>query len=1315
VRFQVLGTLQVVVDDERPIALGGFRQRMVLAVLLLHAGQQVSVDALIDAVWGDAPPPTARKTLQVYVSRLRRVLRPGDIEAVPRGYVLRVDGGEIDAVRFETLGAEGRGLLEHDPVRAEAALRGALALWRGAPWGELGDQDALRADAERLRALKLEVLEDRLAADLALGRTRAVTAELGALVTEHPSRERLRGLLMTALYRDERVGEALRVFDEGRRWLADELGVDPGRQLQELHRRILAHDPVLSPEPPAVPAPVPSEPSNPFKGLRAFEELDAVDFHGRAALVRDLVARVASSPFVLLLGPSGCGKSSVVRAGLVPALRRSDGDAWDIVVMRPGAAPVAELERTLLEAVPALGTAAATVRHEDGLDLLRTVGRYGDGGAGRLLLVVDQFEELFLQAPAPERERFVRDLAEAVEDPSSPLTVVAVLRADLLGHPMAHPRLGPLVVASVVPVLPLAPAELEAACVAPAARVGVTLEPELAAELIAEVAGRAGALPLLQYTLTELFEHRRGHTITLADHRRYGGVAGVVARRAEETFASLDDDARAACRQLFLRLVTVGDEGEVARRRADRASLDVEGVEVVLDRFGSARLLAFDRDLANGATVEVAHEAVFRAWPRLRGWVDAAREDLRVQRSVAAAAAEWREADRADGYLLTGARLDTALAWLERASVVPTRAERAYLEASRAERERSLAADRARQERELALERRAARRLRALVAALTVAAVVAGSLGAVAATQRARSERRAVEARAAAELGRARELASVAISSRSVDPERSLLLALHAANIVGQAGLEVPADVVEALHWSLQAGRVPFPGDVEGVVVDGPDGRRGVFALPLHELVALARQHVGRDLTSAECADLFAGGACPRLPEQLPTLVAAEELAPSPDGSEPPLAGTRVTLIHTMGDAAGTGFQAALDAFAERSGVRVDQTSPADTRTVLQRALAEGTPPDVALLPWPAAVPVLARAGHLVPTQSYLDPDDLRVALSPHLLSLGTVGQDGSWPADDGDVYGIPVRVANKSVVWYSLPGFERAGYELPRDGEELLALTERMVADGHTPWCHGEGSGALSGWPGTDLVENLLLQGSVDDYDDWVAHRIPFDDPDVRAAFERMGQLLLRPGHVVGGAAAAARLEVQLVAAPLFDDPPGCLMYPQASFAAGWFPVGAEVGRDVGAFPFPPSAAGQDRPVLGSGDYVVAFADRPEVRALVRELTTTSFGEVWARHDESFLSPRADFPLDAYEVCDDDGTSCRPDPARAVLAPPLHQALADDRFRFDGSDLLAHEVGLEPMWEAMVDYVSSGPASIDRILTDLEATWDERERQAAG
>ena len=240
-RFRVLGSLEVEVDGAA-VELGGARQRAVLAVLLMHANQPVATDRLVNESWGDTAPASATKTAQVYVSRLRRALGNDTLATTPGGYLLRVPQGALDTDELEELRARAR---EADPREAARLLRQGLALWRGPPYADLRYEAALQTEIRRLDELRLTTLEERIEADLAAGEASPLVPELEALVREHPLRERLRGFLMLALYRSGRQAEALDTYRDGRQLLDSELGLEPGPELRELERAILAHDPAL--------------------------------------------------------------------------------------------------------------------------------------------------------------------------------------------------------------------------------------------------------------------------------------------------------------------------------------------------------------------------------------------------------------------------------------------------------------------------------------------------------------------------------------------------------------------------------------------------------------------------------------------------------------------------------------------------------------------------------------------------------------------------------------------------------------------------------------------------------------------------------------------------------------------------------------------------------------------------------------------------------------------------------------------------------------------------------------------------------------
>jgi DNA-binding SARP family transcriptional activator len=274
VDYRILGPLEAWAGDRR-LSLGGPRQRALLAILLLHAGEVVSTDRLIDELWGDRPPATASNAVQVYVSQLRKALEDREaIETRPPGYVIRVGAGELDLGRFEDLVERGRGALAGGRAHDAARLLGAaLELWRGPPLADLGFEGFAGAAVLRLEELRVAALEDRIDAELALGRDAELVPELEQMIRERPLRERPRGQLMLALYRAERQAEALEVYQETRRTLVDELGIEPSPALQRLERAILTQDAGL--EAPATQAEAPAPGSPGERSILAVPQSDA--------------------------------------------------------------------------------------------------------------------------------------------------------------------------------------------------------------------------------------------------------------------------------------------------------------------------------------------------------------------------------------------------------------------------------------------------------------------------------------------------------------------------------------------------------------------------------------------------------------------------------------------------------------------------------------------------------------------------------------------------------------------------------------------------------------------------------------------------------------------------------------------------------------------------------------------------------------------------------------------------------------------------------------------------------------------------------
>jgi DNA-binding SARP family transcriptional activator/sugar lactone lactonase YvrE len=593
--------------------------------------------------------------------------------------------------------------------------------------------------------------------------------------------------------------------------------------------------------------------ANPYRGLRAFAEDDAAQFFGRERLVERLVARLGHAGpqgrFVALVGPSGSGKSSVIRAGLVPALRSgavTGSDRWFIVTMTPGRHPF-----------DALDDAVRTVAVNPPANLLDRLTTDGISSAveavipdpsSQIVIVVDQLEELFSLAERSEADAFLDALAAVAADRLSPVKVVATMRADFYDRPLRHPSFGELLRLGTEVITPMNPAELERAITAPSEAVGVSFEPGLVSMITADMTGQATALPLMQYALTELFEQRVGRQVGADAYRELGGVAAALARRADSVFDGLEPAVRSAVRDVFLRLVTINDGAADTRRRALLSELVAaagDDVTVALDAFGRHRLLSFDRDpITRGPTVEIAHEALLTEWTRLDHWIDDARADVAAQRRLAATAAEWRERGDDRDFLLTGAQLTRYDGWSERPPVRLTEQERGFLAASHD----AAAVDEQ-------VEQRRIRRLRRLVtgvAAALVVALVAGGL-AVRAQRRADDEAdRAVQAAEDAELA---TLISRSAATGDDDPELALLLALEANERAPGSATEQA--VLDALGRSSIGNRIasrqPLVDDCIGnsVFVEGFAGEYG----PGIELATVDGRMLAREPRTGQIQD----------------------------------------------------------------------------------------------------------------------------------------------------------------------------------------------------------------------------------------------------------------------------------------------------------------------------------------------------------------------------------------------------------------------------------------------------------------------------
>lgn len=716
VTFQILGNLRAWIE-QREVDLGPPKQRAVLAVLLLNANEIVATDRLIDSIWGDAPPRTADHSIQIYVSELRKALSVGHnrelIETRPPGYVLNVNPEAIDARRFERMVRDGLATSRSGQVgHGSGALESAMEMW-AMPLADFAYDDFAQGFIRSLVELRSDAIEALAQIHLDAGDVDRAKEYARLAIDDDPFREGPRRLLMLCLYRSGRQAEALREFTAFRGLLAEELGLEPSEAILDLEERILLRDPGLLGQ-----SVTSRSEGNPYQGLRSFSEDSAGVFFGRETLVATILSRVEDGDgMVSIVGPSGSGKSSAAVAGVVPALRNSGSG---VAVIEPGSAPLWELAGALDRA--GFGARSTLIRKfESDPDTLRsTVSR-------PLVLVVDQFEQVFTLADQGDRARFCELLVRAVRDEGCPLQVLTTLRADYYDRPLSVPGLADVFSSSVVSVPPMTPDELERTVVEPARIAGTSVDSDLLAQLVADMVKEPGGLPLLQHALFELYD-MSPERLTLEAYRSIGGLQGAVARRADEVIKELDPGEQDLVEQVFMRLVQKGRPITTSRRAGLREILELttDPIELqnVLEAFGSSRLLTFDRDAAGMAVVEIAHEYLLMEWPQLRDWLEDHDEDLDRLRTIMLATSEWEAAGRSDDYLLRGDRLGELEAWSGKESLRLTRSESAFVEASTELRDRERRENEERHSREAALARRARRRLWAFgiaVAALTAA------------------------------------------------------------------------------------------------------------------------------------------------------------------------------------------------------------------------------------------------------------------------------------------------------------------------------------------------------------------------------------------------------------------------------------------------------------------------------------------------------------------------------------------------------------------------------------------------------------------
>lgn len=709
------------------------RDRVVLAALAARSGQPVSTDQLTEALWADCPPASAGKILQGCIVRLRKVLGSAAVETLAHGYLLALPPDQIDAQRFERLVVRARELLGlGEADRAAYQLTEALSLWRGAAYPELEEWAPAVSEGRRLGELRLEAEELRVEALLRVGRHQEVLAEVQAMVRAAPLRERRWVLMAQAQYQAGNQGEALRTLHQLKSVLATKLGVDPGPDVSAIEQAILRQDPSLLAGGPVVPISA----TCPYQGLQAFDLDDADRFFGRQRDIEACLSVMGRTPLLVLVGPSGSGKSSLLRAGISATLHAR---GIPTLTITPGARPLESL--TELSSSPA-----------------------------RAVLLVDQFEEVFTLDPDPTQQR---QFLDAVVAESAHRSVAIAVRADRLTDLSAHPDFARLAEMGLYIVGALTEEGLAEAIEAPARQAGLLVEHGLIDLLVGEVKDEPGALPLLSHVLLETWQRREGNTLTVSGYRASGGIHGAVAQSAELLYSRIEVDQRHLLRDLVLRLVSPGLQGEPVRSRVPRRQVATdEERDRLIEMLVAARLVTSD-----DGVLELTHEALARAWPRLRGWLDDDIEGQRMLHHLAAAADAWDSLGRPDSELYRGVRLARIRAWQDTTSSRLTDTESDFLAASQsqAEKEERSARDQAR------AQARLIRRLRGVLTGAVVLLVLALAAGGMAAFQSKRAGDNATAAGAAARSAMARGAATRAGTSEAIDT--ALLLGVAAARI----------------------------------------------------------------------------------------------------------------------------------------------------------------------------------------------------------------------------------------------------------------------------------------------------------------------------------------------------------------------------------------------------------------------------------------------------------------------------------------------------------------------------------------------------
>ena len=847
--IRLLGTFQATLDGE---ALTGFRSdktRALLAYLALEGTRSHRRDWLAALLWGDFEDRSARRSLSSALANLRHLLSPlgaavvldadrNDISLQAGPESMTVDVALFRALLAEVASHPHRALIHCADCIDRLSRAAELYVGPFLPGLNFGDSPGFdewqQTQQETLHQQALHALNTLAGHHLAAGRypqaERYARGQLGL----QPWHEEAHRQLMRALAGANQRNAALAQYDLCRAVLAADLGIEPEKQTSELFQRIRAGLPL-----PAVGV-GDKLTTNPYRGLQSFRDIDAADFYGRDAITRQLVQAVQRGAVAALIGPSGSGKSSVLHAGLIHRLnsgaqingsapgRAGNGKpapAWTICAPRLGTqpfhalaaaiAPHIQASDLLLPKDPAAGRNTLAEMLANGqVSLARLLGGRSPNTAGpRLLLVLDQFEELYTLCTDHDQRQALIDLLVGTVDDSgarAPFSILLAVRADFMGQVLSHRSLADALQDNTIMLGPMNREELAEAIVKPAQAQGVRLQDGLVARLLNDVGQNPGRLPLLEFALTQLWEQQADGVLTHEAYEAIGQVEGALAGYAEQVFAGLSPARQVAARRVFTQMVQLGQDTDDTRRPITAAEVGAEDWALV-QQLADQRLVVTDVDVRGQQTAEIVHEALIHGWGRMRTWINADRAFHLWKQRIRLAADQWLDSGRDQGALLRGAPLVEAEGWratrpedlspraLELIAASQAQRERDELDAE-AGRQRTVAQAKALAEAEhqrADVEARSNQRLRWLSATLSIVTVLAVLAGLLAVLQRNEAVRQSDLAQTAqaiadtersiaekeASLARARQLAAQALNLAATAPDLSVLLAVQSMQL----------------------------------------------------------------------------------------------------------------------------------------------------------------------------------------------------------------------------------------------------------------------------------------------------------------------------------------------------------------------------------------------------------------------------------------------------------------------------------------------------------------------------------------------------